>query len=83
VPAVRLIDAVCHVRDLIDQKLFRHTAATRFFSFSRAYRMESSGGLVMRKGDASRFFYLFKSLEFCSLLLSFWASALSPCGIVR
>jgi hypothetical protein len=79
VPAIRLIDAVRHVRDLIDQKLFRHTAATRFFNFSARI----DGVLGTPSGDASRFFYPFKSLEFCSLLLSFWASALSPRAIVR
>jgi hypothetical protein len=68
VPAVGLIDAVGHVRDLIDQKLFRHNCRNSpFFSF-----FARVDGLVgMRVGDASRFFYSFKSLEFCSLLLSF------------
>ena len=33
VPAVGLIDAVRHVRDLIDQKLFRHNRRNSLFSF--------------------------------------------------
>jgi hypothetical protein len=61
---------VRHVRDLIDQKLFRHNRRSSLFSFSA----RSDGFIGTRIEDASSFFYPFKSLEFCSRLLSFWAT---------
>src|SRR5262249_17881253 len=67
VPTVRLIDAVRHVRDLIDQKLFRHDRRNSLVFFSHAHRwfaaraLETLAGFFGRSSDLNFVHYCFHS----------------------